>query len=310
MANDYKSKAYTAGNFSLMLDDEGNQSTAYLKSVDGGYMNASIVDEPVGGEPTRVKHISVASITPLSVEFGLAGSWSVLKWIQQSWNRQFSRRNGAVSHADFNLNETYYQEFSDALISETTFPTLDGASKDPALIKMKFLPERLVDKKQSGTSINDKNVPGKQKMWLCSSFRFTIDGIDGLDGVNKIESFTIKQGIKQFYTGQDRFPQIEPTKIEFPNLTCTIAQGNAAGIQGWYHDTITRGMADPQAQRSGSLEFLAPDKTEVLFRINFHCGMLRMDMLPSTANSNEIKRMKFEIFIDEMKLDGESLQRG
>src|SRR5580698_3347986 len=59
---DYKSKAYTAGNFSLMLDDEGNQSTAYLKSVDGGYMNASIVDEPIGGEPTRVKHISVASI--------------------------------------------------------------------------------------------------------------------------------------------------------------------------------------------------------------------------------------------------------
>ncbi|HEX4451146.1 MAG TPA: phage tail protein [Kofleriaceae bacterium] len=311
MSNDYKSKAFTAGNFSLILDDEGNQSTAYLKTVDGGFVNASIVDEPVGGEPTRVKHTSVASITPISCEFGLSGAWGVLQWIQESWNRDFSRRNGSISHADFNLNETYYQEFSDALITETTFPALDGGSKDPAMMKMKFLPERLADKKKSGTNINDKNVPGKQKKWLCSGFRFSIDGIDDMAYVNKIESFTIKQGIKQYYTGADRFPQIEPTKIEFPNISCTIAQGNSQNIQKWYADTVNKGMSDPKAQRSGSLEFLGPDRAEVLFRINlFHCGLLSMTMQPSTANSAEIKRMKFEIFVSEMKLDGESLTRG
>ncbi len=49
----------------------------------------------------------------------------------------------------------------------------------------------------------------------------------------------------------------------------------------------------------------------MLFRITFSdCGLLSFKIMPSTANSNEIKRMKFEIFIDEMKLDGESLQRG
>ncbi len=243
---DYKSKAYTAGNFSLMLDDEGNQSTAYLKSVDGGYMNASIVDEPIGGDVQRVKHTSVASIEPISVEFGLAGAWPVLSWIQDSWNKDFSRRNGSVTHADFNLNETYSHQFRDALILETTFPGLDGASKDPAMIKLKFLPERVITKHSTGTNVNDQNIPGRQKMWLCSGFRLRIDGLDEMGFVNKIESFTIKQGVKQFYTGADRFPQIEPTKIDFPNITCTIAQGNAAGIQKWYEQCVAHGVADPQ----------------------------------------------------------------
>ena len=181
------------------------------------------------------------------------------------------------------------------------------------MLKLKFLPERLIDKHKTGTNIDvtDQNIPPKQKMWLCSGFRFKIDGVDDLDGVNKIDSFTIKQGVKQFYMGQDRFPQIEPTKIEFPNITGTIAQGNAAGLQQWYKQTVANGIADPKAQRSGSLEFLAPDKTEVLFRIVFaQCGLLKLEMMPSTANSAEIKRMKFEIFVSEMELDGKNMASG
>ena len=51
--------------------------------------------------------------------------------------------------------------------------------------------------------------------------------------------------------------------------------------------------------------FLAPDKQEVLFRINMsECGLLSFKINPSTANSNEIKRARFEMFVGEMKLDG------
>jgi hypothetical protein len=305
------SKAYTAGNFSLTIDHDDGQSTSYLKTVDGGFINAAIVDEPIGGDVQRVKHTSVASIEPISCEFGLAGAWPVLQWVQDSWNKDFSRRNGEVTHADFNLNETYSHQFSDALITETTFPGLDGASKDPALIKLKFLPERVITKHSTGTNVNDRKVPGKQKLWLCSGFRFAMDGLDEMGFVNKIESFTIKQGVKQFYTGADRFPQIEPTKLEFPNISCTIAQGHAAGIQKWYEQCVANGLADPKSQRTGSLEFLAPDKSEVLFRINlYECGLLSFKIMPSTANSAEIKRAKFELFASRMELDGESLTRG
>jgi len=55
----------------------------------------------------------------------------VLKWIQASWRRQWSRRNGQINHANFNLYKTFEHEFFDALISETTSDAR-RASKDAA----------------------------------------------------------------------------------------------------------------------------------------------------------------------------------
>jgi hypothetical protein len=307
-----QSKAYTAGNFELTLDDETNKAAAYLKSVDGGFVSAAIIDEPMGASIQRVKHTSVASIEPFSVEFGLRGSMSVLKWIQASWNRDFSRRNGQITHANFNLDQTFIHEFSDALIMETTFPAFDGGSKDPAYLKMKFQPERVNTQTKPGSSINDKNVPSQQKAWLCSGFRLNIDNVDNAQYVNKIESFTIKQGVKAFYTGSDRFPQIEPTKIEFPNLVGTIAQGYADGMQAWYEQCVANGIADPKSLKQGSLEMLAPDRSTVLFRLTLKdCGLLSFKLSPSTANSGEIKRARFEMHVTEMAIDGQgALARG
>ena len=130
--------------------------------------------------------------------------------------------------------------------------------------------------------------------------------------MNKIESFTIKQGVKAFYTGTDRFPQIEPTKIEFPNIVGTIAQGYADGMQAWYEQCVANGIADPKSVKQGALEMLAPDKSTVLFRITLKdCGLLSLKLQPSTANSGDIKRARFEMFVSEMAIDGSgSLARG
>jgi hypothetical protein len=298
------SKAYTSGNFELVID--GHKSSAYLKNVDGGFVNTALMDEPIGPENARVKHTSVASIEPFSVEFGLSGANDVLKWIQSSWQKDYSRRSGSINHANFDLYQTYEHEFSDALITETTFPALDGSSKDAAYIKVKFQPERVSTKTLSGAGNQlDIKAGSKQKMWLCSGFRFKIDGVANVEYTNKVESFTIKQGVKAFYTGQDRFPQIEPTKIEFPNIVGHIAQGYGDGFQKWYDTYVATGMSDPKAQKTGSLEFLAPDKSKVLFRINlFEVGLLSYKINPSTANADEIKRAKFELYVGRMELDG------
>ncbi len=305
--------AYTAGNFELFIDDETNKATAYLKTVDGGFVNAALVDESIGSAIHRVKHTSVASIEPFSVEFGIAGAGSVLSWIQASWRRDFSRRSGHILHANFDLDQTYFHQFYDALIMETTFPALDGASKDAAYIKLKFQPERVdTQNKDTSDSINDKHIPKSQKMWLCSGFRLAIDGVDDSQNANKIESFTIKQGVKAFYTGKDRFPQIEPTKIEFPHIVGTIAEAAGDGMQKWYEQCVANGMADTQSIKQGALEFLAPDKHTVLFRITLRdCGLLSYKLQPSTANSDQIKRAKFEIYVGAMDLDGKGeLARG
>jgi hypothetical protein len=296
-------RSYTAGHFEIMID--GAASTAYLKSVDGGYVRASLIDEPIGPDQLRIKHTSTVDIEPFALEFGLSGSDDVLKWIQASWRRQWSRRNGQINHANFDLYKTFEHQFYDALISETTFPTLDGASKDAAYLKIKIQPEQVVAKKVNSSDRVTAPLGQKFKHWSASAFRLNIDGLDNARYTNKIEGFTIKQGIKKLYTGEDRFPQIEPTKIEFPNLTCTISLEYADEILDWYDQYVIQGQADPSAQKTGALEFLNQDRSSVLFRINLYdMGIHHAQVLQSSAKVDQIKRVKFELYVGRMDLDG------
>jgi tail tube protein gp19 len=297
-------KSYTSGHFELQID--GHASTAYLKSVEGGFVRASVIDEPIGTHNERIKHTSTVDVEPFTVDFGISGAKDVLLWIQGSWRKDWDRRNGQITHANFNLYETFEHEFYDALIQETTFPTLDGSAKEAAYIKCKIQPERVVTKKLPGSGARvDGVLSPKQKMWTPAAFRFNIDGIDDMKYTNKLESFTIKQGIKKLYTGVSRFPQIEPTNIQFPNLTGTISLQYADKLLQWHEDYINTGKHDPKAQKTGSIEFLAPDRKQTIFRINlYEVGLNFAAIESSTANAEQIKRVKFEMFVHRMELDG------
>lgn len=297
----------TAGHFHLVID--GSPTTAYLKSIEGGYARAGVITESIGPQNLRIKHVSTVEVEPMSISFGLAGSNDILQWIQASWRKTWNRRNGSVTHANFDLKSIFQHDFYDALIEETTFPTFDGASKEPAYLKVKIQPQVALTKQGDGKVLQatdqEKNAYARQKLLLCSGFRLEIDGFDKIKYANKIDSFTIKQGIKKFHTGRDRFPEIEPTKIEFPNITGTIAFDYADELFRWYHEYLVQGKRDPAAQKTGYLAFLAPDKTTVLFRINmYEIGISHLEIVPSSANAEEIKRVKFELFVGKMDLDG------
>lgn len=295
-------RAYTAGHFELLID--GHKSSAYVKSVEGGHVRASTIEEPIGPENLRIKHTSVVDIEPFTVDCGISGLGDVLRWIQASWRKKFDRRNGQITHANFDLKRTFEHEFYDALICETTFPTLDGGAKEAAYMKVKIQPERIKSQK-TNTAPVQANVGSKQKMWLPSSFRFNIDGIDEMKYANKIESFTVKQGVKKLYTGEDRFPQIEPTKLEVPNIVGTISLEYADKLIEWYDQYVVKGQADPKAQKSGSIEYLAPDKKTVLFEINlFGLGMQHLSIAQSSANQDAMKRVKFELYTSGIDISG------
>ena len=296
--------AFTAGHFELSLDNA--KTSCYLKSIDGGFMSHSPISEQIGGEAKTIKHAAVKEIEPVSFEIGMAGSTSVLQWIQDSWNKKYQQRNGQVNHADFNMNTVFEHQFSDALITETTFPTLDGSSKDAAYLKVKFQPRAVATKMVSdGPKVVPLGDGKKQKNWLCNAFRLNIDGIDEAQFVNKIESFTIKQNVKKLQVGKHHVFELCPTKIEFPNLVCTISLAKAGSIHDWYQSYIANGKKDKAAQKSGSLEFLSPDRGKTLFRITMkHIAPFKFQILSSTANSDQIKRAKFELYVSDMELDG------
>jgi hypothetical protein len=56
---------------------------------------------------------------------------------------------------------------------------------------------------------------------------------------------------------------------------------------------------------SGAIEFLTPDRASTIFRIDlFDVGLLSAAIQQGTANSDQIKRVKFEMFVGKMTLSG------
>jgi len=297
-------KSFTAGHFELLID--GHKTTTFLKNCSGGWVKAGVIDDPVGPAAHRVKSLGPVEVDPMSVEFGLAGAAPVLKWIQGSWKRQWDRRNGQITHADFNLKQTFEHWFYDALLLEASFPALDANSKDAAYLKCKWQPEavRTVATPNSKAGLTSELYP-EQKRWTPSAFRLRIDQFDGMENTSKIDALTIKQGIKKMYTGKDRFPQIEPTNLQFPNVVGYISLAYASTLLKWHNDYVFKGSQDPKGQLSGSIDFLTPDRKDVIFSINlFEAGLMSAQIEDAQANAEQIKRVKFEIFVGRMDLDG------
>lgn len=296
---------YSAGHFELAIDGSGSPS--YLKSVEGGNVKVSIADASIGNDNMHIKSGVVNEIEPITVEFGMSNGGGILKWIQQSWRKAWTTRNGQITHADFNLSATLEHQFTNALIAETTFPTLDGKSTDAALMKVKFQPQTVLRNQVSGNGYKLKMEGGsKQKSWSASRFRLSIDGHDGFQYTNKIDSFTIKQEITKLYTGVDRYPQLAPSGLTFPNLTGTVSEAKAGPIMQWFNKVTNEGMVENQAQTTGALEYLGPSG-QTLMRLNlFEVGILFAGVEASTANSDTIKRVKFELFVGRMDLDADS----
>jgi hypothetical protein len=296
--------SYTSGHFEVNID--GHKTTAFIKSVEGGWAKANVADDVHGAGLYRVKHVSTVEVEPITIEFGLAGANDMLGWIKGSWERKFGRRSGEIIHANFNQQPTFSHQFRDALLTETIFPALDGASKDGGYLKVKMQPEWVETKTlPPGGQRTSGIYSNKQKMWTPSAFRLNIDGIDDMKYTNKVDSFTIKQGVKKLFIGADRFPTLEPTKLEFPNLSGTIALEYAEKLLQWHRDYIHRGVQDPKSQKTGSLEFLTPDRKQTIFQIAlYEVGISHVQLEQSTANANSIKRVKFELFVQRMDLQG------
>ncbi len=198
------------------------------------------------------------------------------------------------------MNPMFEHEFYDALIAETTFPALDGSSKESGYIKCKIQPERRDHQEGGGRRADDRPDRPQDRAEDVdnAAFRLNIDTIDDMRYTNKIESFTIKQGIKKSYTGADRFSAVRADRVTFPNLTGTISLEYADKLLQWHHDYIVQGKKDRASQKTGSIEFLTPDRKNTIFQINlFEVGLSFCGLEQSSANQETIKRVKFELYV-------------
>ncbi len=304
MAISPTARSFAAAFYALEVDGSPVRF-AHVKSVEGGSVKMNSVDEQTGSDHLRIKHATTVDVEPMTWEVGMEQSNFLMWWIKKSWQHMYARHNGSITHADFDLKAQFIHEFYDALIEETAFPTLDASSKDPGYLKVKVRAERTAMKRAGGERIQGTGDARKAKMWRTAAFRLVIDGID-TKRVNKIDGFTVKQGIKAVAPGPSRFPQLEPTKIEFPDLSCHMPLQHADQVLAWYNKVVVAGMRDPDGERQGAIEFLSPDRSEVIFRINlYNVGIKSFTVPKSEAGKAEVKKCKFDLYVGRMELEND-----
>lgn len=308
---DLTQRATAIGQFEFCID---GMEPVLAKSVEGGLVKGAVIEEPVGGDQFVLKHLSTRELEPLSVEVGSQLSIPLLVWIKRAFNRDIVRVNGHVAHADFRFKEKFRQEFANAVFSEVTFPTLDALAKETPILKLKIQPESISLKQGDSNQLTAQaNKWSQQKLWSCSAFRLNLDNKVDVSKVVKIDSITVKQGLKALYFGGGdsntqqgyRLPEWEPTNLKFPDVVGYIPLQFADSIRDWYQKMVIDGASDPGHETSGSIEFLAPNKSDVVFRIKlFNVGIKSWNIDKSERN-DQAKKVKFELYVGRMDIDND-----
>lgn len=288
-------RGYAAGKFLL---DFGTTTAGWVNSAEGGHATSDVVTEKLGPDHVVHKHLAGVKYEDISVSAGTGMSKYFYDWIAASWNQKYARLDGAITVADHTFNVLQKLEFFRALITETSLPALDASSKEAALIDLSFAPELTrLDRKVTGTLTANTT---KQKLWLVSNFRLTIGGLD-CTKVSKVEALVVKQKFVEAPIGENRDYQREPASVEFPNLVVTLAAASADTWYDWFEDFLIQGNNGADKEKTGTLEYLSPTLSEVLFTVNFFgLGIFKLEPDNGAQNADNILRLRAEMYVENM----------
>jgi phage tail-like protein len=274
-------------NFMLTLD---GVSCGLLASCVGGDISADVLEERGDGSAFPKKHIGPPKYEDFELQVGFGMASPVYDWISTTWTAGFARKNGSVTAVDASMNALSEQQFANALVTKTTIPTLDAASKDAGRLAITLSPE------STTTGAGGGKVPSvgvaQQKPFVLSHFRLELDGLD-CSHVTKIDSFTVEVQADVTSAG-----------IVFPDLRVTMAADGAAAAtwQSWFTDFVVDGRNEDALEKSGAIVFLAPDLHGEIARVTLHnVGISALRRVPLGAG-DAVRRLAADLYCERMEL--------
>lgn len=293
-----EARSYAAGRTLLSLDQ---QEIGFVKSYEGGAIAAEVISEPAGATAFIKKHLGQPRYEDIILGLSLSTSPRMLGWIADTWAMGQLRKDGSLISCDYSLEARSRLDFFESLITETTFPGCDGASKEPGYLRLKISPESVSFGKASG-KVGGAVGKSEQKTWVPSAFKLTIEGLD-CSKVSKIDPFTVKQTILFDEIGEEREIVKAPSQVEFPNLRVTMSESGAQSWLDWHEDFVIKGNNDDPQERHGRLAFLAPNQKEELAAVRlFNVGIFRIAPEKTEATKDQIKRITADLYCERMEL--------
>jgi hypothetical protein len=302
MATPLENRSFVGRYFALSFDNQSD-APGYLKSIEGGSIKGELLAQQIGGQPFRIKHVNNPMVEPVTVQVPLSMSDDLFEWVRKSWRGEVERRSGSITSYDFNHKPVHEWGFQEALILETTVPALDAQSRDPGYITVKFQAETAEHKYEPGGSKIQVKAPPSQTKWLHSNFRLELGSLD-CTRIHKIDAFTVKQNAKPMACGSDWMYQIEPTSLEYPNLTVYVSMISAKTWFDWHKEFVVMGKNKPENELTGSITFLDSTLKEELLTINLmSVGIVNITAEKSDASGqDQVKRAKVELYVEEMEI--------
>jgi phage tail-like protein len=296
-------RSYGVGKYGLDID---GLNAGWIKEVEGGNATADVVTEKMGTDHLARKHLANVRYEEISFKCGTGMTKAIYEWIKTGFNQTsnaMGRKNGAIIYADYDAVEIARLTFQHGMLSEYTMPALDAGSKDAALMTIKIQPEITRKTMAPGSKLVFQGDSAKQKMWLPSNFRLRIDGCEqACMRVNKIDALTVKQKVVEDAVGERRDYERVAVAVEVPNLVVTLSEADADPFYKWHEDFVIKGLCGQDKEKGGTLEYLAPDTSTVLFTLNFrHLGIFKISTDKGEAGNEGIRRVKVEMYCEDIE---------
>jgi hypothetical protein len=282
------------GPFALRL---ANNEVSRLIAADGGLVYADVLGQVHGSEHFARKRLGPPKYEDFSLRVGASMSRGLFDWLAASWTAQAPKRNGSLLMLGNGLDIRTEQEFTGALIAETTFPALETASSDFVNLTVRFTPAFVRWKKGVGTIPPGPSGP---RDWISSNFRIEIDGLD-CTRVTRIDSFTVKRRVTTASSGSGE-STLSAGTVDFPNLTITLPESRAASWYDWHDDFVVQGHNDDSRERRGVLRFLTPNFATELARLElYRLGIIKITRRTVSSGTTQGVQVTAELYCEQMK---------
>lgn len=266
----------------------------FVKSVSGGSVIGEVVSNTPAPGQLPQKHVASVTYEPFAVEVDFSMAKVFYDWIRTSLENQEIEKDGAVIFVDGTNKEVFRKDFVRAMITEVTFPTLDGASKEPGYMTIKFNPGTIRYKPGSGTAITLPKPPPTSRKWIASNFRLEVGQLP-TQRVARIDGFTWKR-IAHGDVGTDPRRPHPVMEVNVPNLTLAASYTDFKPWYDWFRASVIDGK---DVEQSGILTFLAADQTKELATVTLgNVGIFALDLdqtLPRFDARLYVEVMNFNI---------------
>jgi hypothetical protein len=267
------------------------------KKFEGLSMKADIVSNDLASDNFQAKHVANIKWDSMKLSVGLGMGKAMYEWINQSFKKAYSPRNGAVTVGTFDFKAHTRLEFQHALITSCAFPKLSGDSKDALYLDIEAEPEIVRYVKAGGEDIRG-NYGTKHKNCLAANFRAEVADLP-CARVASVDAFTWKCEVAPDMLGVNREPTKHPCKVTIPDITMQISMADydpwEQRCKRWFID----GQHLAADEMQGSVTLLRPNMKDEVGRIDFkNMGFKEFSRDAFESNKTGIARFKVVFYVE------------